>query len=288
MKLTYFPIRGRAEPILLLLIDSGTEFEHEIIQYKTWGDLKARGENGPPNFPFAALPVLTFGHGARGGNDTKLAETGAILMFLEGKFAAAGTSPSPPDAKARLEMIRCASSFLLTRLFSLVSPTWLEPASRTHLLRSLIHPFLSSLSHHLSSSFFPPLLTRPLTNGQPGTSLSPAAATAYTTLCLIQELFPHSLGPGQGGGMMKYFPRCEQLRTSVEQRPRIKDWIESGKREVEWTTRRGGELKVIKKMADKYDRVEEVEELFGHGKKGRGERVGMEGVREEVELDTGV
>ncbi|SCV73707.1 BQ2448_6137 [Microbotryum intermedium] len=184
-------------------------------------------------------------------------------------------------------MIRCASAFLLTRLFSLINPGWLEPSSRIHLLRSLIHPYLSSLSHHLSSSFFPPLLTRPLTNGQPGTSLSPAAATAYTTLCLIQDLFPRTLGLGSEGGMRRWFPRCEELRASVEERPRIKAWIRSGKRQEEWTLRKGGELKAIREMAELYDRVEEVEEVFGMGKEGRGEKVPMEEVREEVELDTG-
>lgn len=50
-----------------------------------WLELKQAGAAGPPEYPFGALPVLTFSHGARGGNDTKLSETGAILTYLEGK-----------------------------------------------------------------------------------------------------------------------------------------------------------------------------------------------------------
>lgn len=53
--------------------------------------MKKEGCSGPPRFPFGALPTLTFGHGARGGADTILSETSAILLFLEGKLAAPGT-----------------------------------------------------------------------------------------------------------------------------------------------------------------------------------------------------
>ncbi|ORY83496.1 hypothetical protein BCR35DRAFT_303345 [Leucosporidium creatinivorum] len=282
MKLTYLPVRGRAEPILLLLIDSNTDFEQEIITAEDWREMKAKGETGPPRFPFNGLPTLTFGHGARGGQDTILAETGAILLFLEGKLAAPGTVQSPPDARARLEMVREASAFLLNRLFASASSSdWLAPPSRQHMLSTLILPYLTSLSHHLSSAFFPPLLTPPLTLGQPGSSLSAAAASACTVISFIEELFPNTLGAGEDGKMKRRFPLCEALRVEVESRPRIKAWIEGGGRGVRWTLWEHGSTEWIKQEAEKYD-VED-RAVFGDGK---GATVAEAG--REAEMDTGV
>lgn len=267
--------------------------------------MKAKGETGPPRFPFNGLPTLTFGHGARGGQDTILAETGAILLFLEGKLAAPGTvtvssaflnySPSsysnpslplqsPPDARARLEMVREASAFLLNRLFaSASSADWLGPTSRQHMLSTLILPYLTSLSHHLSSAFFPPLLTPPLTLGQPGSSLSAAAASAATVISFIEELFPNTLGAGEDGGMQKRFPLCENLRNDVESRPRVKAWIEGGGREIRWTLWEHGSTEWIKSQAEKYD-VEE--SALGDA----GSKVGstLAEAGQEAEMDTGV
>lgn len=151
-------------------------------------------------------------------------------------------------------MVREASAFLLNRLFANASsPTWLSPPHRHALLKDIITPYLSSLSHHLSSSFFPPLLTSPLSLGQPGTSLTAAAASASTAISLIEELFPRTLGAGAGGGMERKFPRCEALRVLVEARPRIKAWIEGGGREVRWTLWEWGSTEWIWSEAEKWD-----------------------------------
>lgn len=183
-------------------------------------------------------------------------------------------------------MVREAATFLLSRLFSLASsPDWLAPPSRQHMLDSHIIPYLTSLNYHLSSTFFPPLLTPPLVLGQPGTSLSAAAASACTVISFIEELFPHTLGSGPDGGMHKRFPRCEALRVEVESRPRIKEWIEAGKRATTWTLWPAGSTEAIKEAADKYDKEEGEQEQQARLAK---ELSSAEGVAHSAEMDTGM
>ena len=182
-------------------------------------------------------------------------------------------------------MVREASAFLLNRLFSsAASADWLAPPHRQHMLNTLILPYLSSLSFHVGSAFFPPLLTPPLTSGQPGTSLSAAAATATTVISLIQELFPRTLGAGPEGGMKKRFPAVEALRVEVESRPRIAEWIASGARATEWTRWEHGSSAFIAAEAEKYD-VEETAEEQARREKAE---LSPGAVGEEAECDTGM
>lgn len=182
-------------------------------------------------------------------------------------------------------MVREASAFLLNRLFSTAaSADWLAPPQRQHMINTLILPYLTSLSFHVSSAFFPPLLTPPLTLGQPGTSLSAAAATATTVISLIQELFPRTLGPGPKGGMQKRFPSVEALRVEVESRPRIAAWIASGERATEWTRSEHGSSAFIAAQAEKYD----VEESASEQAQREKAELAPSAVGEEAECDTGM
>lgn len=181
-------------------------------------------------------------------------------------------------------MILSASLALLNHLLSLASsdptnPTaWLAPPSRTRLLSLHILPYLSSLEHHLSSTFFPPLLTAPPsdTSGQPGTTLSSAAAAAATVLDVLGDVFPavagpsgalpDGLAPGGGleevGGLLKgevpegatglevRWPKCEGLRLAVMERPRVKAWREGERRAKEWFVYASGDE--LREAAEKH------------------------------------
>ncbi|KAM0790021.1 hypothetical protein ACM66B_005350 [Microbotryomycetes sp. NB124-2] len=230
MKLTYFDQRGRAEPILLMLVDSGADYEEEILSKADWQELKRTRQVKPPRFPFSQLPTLTFGHGARGGQDGVLAETGAILHFLAERLAPVGAVTSPPDSRARLEMIRSAAATLIDRLLPLAA----DPASadKQQVYQNTVEPFLQSLEYHLASSFFPPMLVNPLTNGQPGTTLSPAAATASTAISLILDIYSR-----MKDSLEELFPLSCELRRKVEQRPKIKAWIERDGRKALWVSK---------------------------------------------------
>eukprot|EP00834_Sanchytrium_tribonematis_P003642 NODE_147_length_15617_cov_0.576750.p14 type:complete len:209 gc:universal NODE_147_length_15617_cov_0.576750:14487-15113(+) len=69
LKLTYFDIRGRAEPIRLALQVANIPFEDHRIKKEEWPNLK-------PNMPFGQLPVLTI------DDKTVLAQSLAILRYI--------------------------------------------------------------------------------------------------------------------------------------------------------------------------------------------------------------
>uniref|UniRef100_A0A1I7YRV2 glutathione transferase n=2 Tax=Steinernema glaseri TaxID=37863 RepID=A0A1I7YRV2_9BILA len=75
-KLTYFPIRGLAEPARLLFHLAGVEFEDNRIEQEAWPALK-------PNTPFGQLPVLEF-------DGKVLAQSYAIYRYLANEFGFAG------------------------------------------------------------------------------------------------------------------------------------------------------------------------------------------------------
>lgn len=83
--LDYFPVRGRIEPILLRLADSGVPFHLEEIRAATWMQWKKLHQITPDNFPFSGVPVLrTKDRSTRdGGKELVLGEVSAILTFLD-------------------------------------------------------------------------------------------------------------------------------------------------------------------------------------------------------------
>ena len=85
---------------------------------------------------------------------------------------------------------------------------------------------------HLSNEFYPPLLTEWHSAPRGTTTLSAAAATTCSALELVTEMFPHELGEQKMGDM---WPKCAELMKRVLDRPRIKEWLESGGREIDWT-----------------------------------------------------
>jgi glutathione S-transferase len=82
--ITYFPIRARCEPVLLLLADSGTQFEYEEIPLEKWGKMKKTGQVTPAMFPSGGVPVLRVtDKSSEQRSEFLLGETSAILSYLE-------------------------------------------------------------------------------------------------------------------------------------------------------------------------------------------------------------
>ncbi|MFH4981893.1 hypothetical protein AB6A40_008602 [Gnathostoma spinigerum] len=70
-KLSYFPIRGLAEPIRMLLVDQGIPFQDIRVTAEEWTKLK-------PTMHFGQMPCLHDG-------DMQIVQTGAILRHLARK-----------------------------------------------------------------------------------------------------------------------------------------------------------------------------------------------------------
>ncbi len=79
--ITYFNVRGRCEPILLVLEDAGVPYTLREVTLEEWRHRKAQGDTGPRRFPYGALPVLSI-TGPNGDTDF-VGETCAILRFLD-------------------------------------------------------------------------------------------------------------------------------------------------------------------------------------------------------------
>lgn len=75
-KLTYFPIKGLAEPIRLLLSYGGVEFEDDRFNVEDWPKLK-------PSMPFGQVPVLEV-------DGKKIHQSIAICRYLGKQFGIAG------------------------------------------------------------------------------------------------------------------------------------------------------------------------------------------------------
>ncbi|PXF40465.1 Hematopoietic prostaglandin D synthase [Gracilariopsis chorda] len=85
LKLTYFDLRGRAEPIRLAFLLSDIEYEDDRFSFPQWKEVK-------PKTPYGSVPTLTV-------DGEQMAQSGAILRYV-GKLAAL----YPSDAIAALKV----------------------------------------------------------------------------------------------------------------------------------------------------------------------------------------
>ena len=88
-KLTYLPVRARAENIRMMLKYAGIEYENEIIGGPAWAAAKK-------SQPFDKLPVVTLEDGRR------IAQSAAISRWVA-HFA--GLLPADPTEAARQDML---------------------------------------------------------------------------------------------------------------------------------------------------------------------------------------
>lgn len=98
LHLTYLTVRARGEPVLLLLADSGIPFTLEEVPPETWVRWRTSGKVTRDLYPYSALPVLRVRDKSARGNDFILAETSAILGFLEEFLAPQGTPVGDGDS----------------------------------------------------------------------------------------------------------------------------------------------------------------------------------------------
>ncbi|XP_032519385.2 glutathione S-transferase 2-like [Danaus plexippus] len=78
VKVIYFPLKGMAEGIRLILAHNGQEFEDVRIPHEEWPAMK-------PNTPFGQLPILEI-------NGKQYAQTSAIVRYLGRKYGLGGNN----------------------------------------------------------------------------------------------------------------------------------------------------------------------------------------------------
>eukprot|EP00899_Mesostigma_viride_P023281 jgi/Mesvir1/4137/Mv13049-RA.1 len=88
MKLSYFDLRGRAEPIRLALSIAGIEFQDDRVSREHFPEMK-------PSLPFGSLPVLEI-------DGTMYAQSNALLRYV-GRLT--GLYPQDPLAALKVDQI---------------------------------------------------------------------------------------------------------------------------------------------------------------------------------------
>ncbi|KAH7911957.1 hypothetical protein BJ138DRAFT_1149498 [Hygrophoropsis aurantiaca] len=248
LHLQYFAVRGRCEPVLILLADSGVPFTYEEISISTWIGWKTDGKITPDQLPYAGLPVLRVKASNESDKDFVLGETSAILTFLEEYLAPRTILPLdlPPETRARLRMIIEASLFFLNRVFQMSKDKdWLAPPTRHVIWNGIVTPYLRSTEKALSNLQSAAVIPSGADN------LTALNAVVSAAICFITDLFPSSrLSLGVGG---KY-ELCGRMWSAVEQRPRLQSYRETNQIQAKrWTISEYGTAKWIAEEAMKYD-----------------------------------
>ncbi|KAJ7389531.1 hypothetical protein OS493_030916 [Desmophyllum pertusum] len=101
--LTYFNVRGRAEPIRLLFHVAGVEFEDKRLTSEEWAVMKTSGKA-----PFGQLPLLEV-------DGTVLAQSFSIMRYVANEV---GLAPSTNLQKAQADMIVDGCTDLASKLIA--------------------------------------------------------------------------------------------------------------------------------------------------------------------------
>merc|ERR1711899_510208 len=103
IKLTYFGLRGRAEPARLILAHAGVDYEDERIKKEDWPNLK-------PKTTLGTLPTLCY-------NGVEIGQSVAIWRFLANEFGLAGRTNLE---RARADMIVDCVSDLFAGFYQVI------------------------------------------------------------------------------------------------------------------------------------------------------------------------
>jgi glutathione S-transferase len=195
-EITYFDIRGRAEPIRRLLEEVGVEYDDVQIASEQWPARKSR-------LPFGQLPMFREG-------DLEVVQSHAIYRHLARRHGLAGEDEAQRlRCDVAVEAIRDIDEFVGSLLWR---PDF--EAQREAIVKNELPPRLRALSRFFGDGA-----------GQPdhwaGESLTLADIFAFAFLEDLEALFPGSL------------VLCENLaafRARFAERPRIAAYLDSARR----------------------------------------------------------
>lgn len=249
--ITYFPIRARCEPVLLILADSGTQFEYEEIPLMKWGEMKKTGQVTPATFPYSSVPVLRVtDKSSEPRSEFLLGETPAILSYLEEILAPPGATLNkdlPLQTRVRAQMIKEGSLFFTNKVWQLsVEKDWLAPPSRDKIWKAIASRYLRNTEAALGE-LQKEMKVVPAETDQ----LTALHATVTAAITFITQMFPSARLALRPGGNC---PLCGQLWEAVMTRPRVVAyWKEHKIDEKAWTITDYGTAAWIAKEAAKYD-----------------------------------
>ena len=197
-QIIYFDIRGRAEPIRLLLEEAGVEYDDVQITQEEWPKLK-------PETPFGQVPIYREG-------DFELAQSHAILRYLARKHGFEGEDePQRARCDIAIEAFRDLGD-RLGAVFGALSS--IEPEQIRAFLEDELPERLGTLDRFLDEN----------PTGAPfwaGASVTLADILAFDFIEGIEAQLPASLSATK---------RLTEFRAEFAERPRIRAYLESSRR----------------------------------------------------------
>ncbi|CAG9534031.1 unnamed protein product [Cercopithifilaria johnstoni] len=190
-KLTYFPIRGLAEPIRLLLIDQGIKFTDDRINRNDWPAMKSQ-------FQFEQLPCLY-------DDDEQIVQSGAILRHLARKHNLnGGNELETTYADMFYEGLRDLHNKYTKMIYQAYE------TDKGPYIKNILPAELAKLERLLATR----------DNGKNfilGDKISFADFVLFEELDIHQVLDPHCLDK---------FPLLKAYRQRMEDRPKLKEYYE--------------------------------------------------------------
>ena len=191
IKLYYFPIKGRAEAIRMVLIHTSTEYENIIIEFKDWPEHK-------PKAPNSSLPYIDFNGELIGGSSV-------IVRFFGERYGLGGSEIENLKLAAAQELIedifQCLASVVINK----------DETKK----KDLFDIFTETAKIKLKT------LDRKIKNGhiegvagKDGTNWADISVTVLLEACgdLNKDVY-------------KDCENLQKLRAYVESLPKIKEWI---------------------------------------------------------------
>jgi len=195
-KLTYFNIRGLAEPIRMMFAVAGVPFEDVRVSKDDWPELKKK-------FVYQQLPVLEVGEGKT------LAQSNAILRFLANKFNLTGAN-AWDDAKMDE----------LTEVLADVRTEWRK------LFVEKDEEKKAQVKKELIEVTFPKLIGK-VEEYKKAQGSKYLVGDKLTWIDILYAHFMDSFGVTLDPNIMDPYPCLKELQNTVFEVPEIKKWIET-------------------------------------------------------------
>jgi glutathione S-transferase len=194
--ITYFPIRGRAEPIRLMLEELGIKYREKPVAGADWRELK-------PKMPFGKVPMFEDGK-------YTIHESHAIYRYLGRKYGLYGESENECIQCDMLEQVLSDAVEAFSRL------TWSSrfEEKRQDFIDKQVRNTLNNLENFLAKS----------DRNQDywvGNRLTYVDFLGWMYLDCMRAL---------AGDIISEYPSLTHLKQSFENRPHIKAYLESDRR----------------------------------------------------------
>jgi len=202
LKLTYFPIGGRADPVRWALFIGGINFEDHHVSHSELASLK-------PSLPFGQLPVLEV-------DGVTYSQSTSMLRYA-GKLA--GLYPTDALAAFKVDELLDAAEDVINFIVPSMRETNEEKRAelRKKLASETLPPFLAALEK---------LLER---NGSSPFGLGSEISVGDLKLANVLVWLKSGTLSDIPADIAESYPRLVALREAVLNHPKVKEWSEAHK-----------------------------------------------------------